>query len=98
MSTRIKAFAVDCGGFRDWLPRSVADVLFYVAKNAVGEPVFFGAFDAEPYRRYLISKKGGVNGMRASLIQNSWHRSCERGADGSRRDDFRRRTGQDSHR
>jgi len=62
MSTRITAFAVDCGGFRDWLGRSVGDALFHIAGNArldLDLPIF-GAYDPLHRYRYLVTSGRSV--------------------------------------
>jgi hypothetical protein len=60
MGIRISAFAVDCVGFRDWLHRPVGDVLFYIARHAVGEPPFFNVHEPESLPGYLISPNRDV--------------------------------------
>lgn len=60
MGIRINAFALDCVGFEEWLDRSVGDAMFYIARHAVGDCVFFNAHDPQAQRRYVISPQREV--------------------------------------
>ena len=63
MGIHITAFAIDCGGFRDWLAKPVGEVLFYIARHGKCEPPSFFAYDPHLRHRYHARANGEVLGF-----------------------------------
>src|SRR5690242_4456997 len=60
MGIRITAFAIDCGGFRDWLLKPVGEVLFYIARHGRFEAPDFHVNDPQLRHRYHATANGDV--------------------------------------